>query len=395
MRTTTTLILVGLVTGCSDDGTAGGDTDPGTTSAITAATADAPGESGGDPSDGAPQTSGPDATGDADPTVASSASGSDTDGGDTAGDDASTGGESDPGTTCPPGPYADAPLSAMSVTATALRGSSTSVGAGGLLEGPVWWNGALYLSHFWFQGQPPPANILRYDGGALEVVFEGSGSNGLAIGPDGQLIGGDHLNGTISAFDPDAGTRSTVVESFEGQRFNSPNDLTVRSDGTLYFTDPTYQAPQPAPQAATGVYRVDPSGVVEQFETSLSQPNGVTISPDETALYVGHAGGLVRYDLNADGTVVTPGEPFGNVFGGVDGMAVDCAGNLYVTLHAEGRIVVRSPAGDDLGEIQVAPQVTNAAFGGPDQQTLFITAGNPDAGDALYSIDLQIPGLPF
>ena len=397
MKAKTTLILCGLVVACSDDGAPAADIGGGSTSASTA--------NGSDTTPGT-AASGDRTTGDDDDdsvgpgstsgiTSATTASASDSDPSESGGDGSSTGGLDTPGAACPEGPFADAPLTGPSVVATALPGTSTAVGAGGLVEGPVWWNGALYLSHFWFQGQPPPSNLMRYQDGTFEVVLADSGTNGLAIGIDGELLGGDHFGGAITAFDPEAGTRTPVVEMFEGQRFNSPNDLTVRSDGTIYFTDPSYQAPQPQPQPVTGVYRVDPGGAVERFESELTQPNGISLSPDETVLYVAHTGGINRYDINPDGSVATPGAAFSDVFGGVDGMAVDCAGNLYATLHSEGRIVVRSPAGEDLGEIQVAPQVTNAAFGGPDQQTLYITAGNPDAGNAVYSIDLEIPGLPY
>ncbi len=125
------------------------------------------------------------------------------------------------------------------------------------------------------------------------------------------LIAGAHDDGSVSSFAFD-GTRSTVVAQFEGARFNSPNDLTVRDDGTVYFTDPNWQAPNPNPQSIQGVYRIDPSGAIDRFESSLGQPNGITLSVDQSVLYVGHAGGVMRYP---------------------DGMALDCAGNLYVTLH--------------------------------------------------------------
>ncbi|MCR9159674.1 MAG: SMP-30/gluconolactonase/LRE family protein [Nannocystaceae bacterium] len=397
MKAKTTLILCGLVAACSDDGAPVASLGGGSTGAdtVTASSTASAGEASGDRTTAGEDDEGPsdsDSTSGGGPAPTGTASATDPSG---SGDGSSSGGIDTPDAACPDGPFADTPLSAPSVVAAALPGTSTAVGSGGLVEGPVWWNGALHLSHFWFESQPPPSNLMRYDGATLEVVFEGSGTNGLAIGIQGELLGGDHQTGAITAYDPETNSRTPVVESFEGQRFNSPNDLTVRSDGTIYFTDPSYQAPQPQPQPVTGVYRVDPDGAVERFESSLTQPNGISLSPDESVLYVAHSGGINRYDLQADGNVATPGAPFGDVFAGVDGMAVDCAGNLYATLHSEGRIVVRSPAGDDLGEIQVAPQVTNAAFGGADQQTLYITAGNPDAGNAVYAVELAIPGLPF
>lgn len=374
-----------LLAACSDDGVAGADTDAGTTT------------HSGTPSAGSSST-GMDPTGS--PTSLSEGGSDDGPGGETTGDDpssstgdATTGGP-DPSMGCPDGPFAATPLSEPMMVAAALDNTSTSAGANGLLEGPVWWNGALHVSHFWFVDQPPPAVILRYDGTGFDVAFDDSGTNGLAVHPDGRLVGAEHLSGSISALDPASGTRTMLVDGFEGQRFNSPNDLTFRSDGTFYFTDPTYQAPNPQPQPVTGVYRVSVDGSVERFESGLGQPNGITLSPEEDVLYVAHLDGIERYTISDDGSVVTPGADFGGV-SGVDGMAIDCAGNLYATVHNQGRIVVLSPDATVLGEITVAPQVTNAAFGGPDMQTLYITAGNPDAGNALYSVDLEIPGYPY
>jgi len=296
---------------------------------------------------------------------------------------------------CPEGPFAKTPLLSKTVVATVLPGTSTSVGVDGLIEGPVWFEGSLYVSHFWFSSSPHPSEILRYvDGVGFELAQVDSGTNGLAIDHEGMLIGGNQANGTISAYDLMGGI-TTVVEDFEGTRFNSPNDLAVRSDGTIYFSDPNYQGPQPMPQSITAVYRVAPDGTVVQFETSLEQPNGVTLSPMEDVLYVGFPGGIRRYDLMPDGSVVTPGTEFGRGLSNIDGMTVDCAGNLYATLFSEARIAVLDPEGTELGSVEVAPSLTNAAFGGPEGRTLFITAGNPEQGDSLYSVELEIPGIPY
>lgn len=393
MRTTVSILTLSFLVACSDDGTVSADTDASTTSG-TPVTSSPPETSDGGPT-GIPTSAGAGSSGEnstgseTDPTLATGdPTGSDTDAASTG----TTGGDPIPG--CPEGPFSDTPLARPVVTAVALENTSTSAGSVGLLEGPVWWNGALYLSRFPFPQQAPAGDLLGYDGAGLSVEFELSGTNGLAIGIDGGLIGAAYEAGEISAFDLEAGTRTTIADSFEGQRFNAPNDLTVHSGGTIYFTDPSYQAPAPNPQPVTGVYRVAPDGTVELFESGLVQPNGVSLSPGEDVLYVAHQNGIMRYDVMADGSVATPGTSFAGVNGG-DGMAVDCAGNLYVTVHTQGRVEVLSPEAESLGRIDVAPQVTNAAFGGDDMQTLYITAGNPDAGNALFSIDLEIPGLPY
>ncbi len=387
-----TMFAAAALLGCGSAGTetsqTDGSSDPDTAGTTTSADT---GQTGGP---GSTQGAS-DPTGASDPGTSTTAASSATEPSESASDDTTTGGPSPEGV-CPQEAFPDSPLPRPDMTAAALDDASTSVGAGGLLEGPVWWNGALVLSHFWFQGQPPPASILRYEPGVgLTEIFGDSGSNGLAIGIDGGLIGGDHAQGAISSYDPNAGVRTVLVDGYEGQRFNSPNDLTVAADGTLYFTDPDYQAPQPRPQPVTGVYRVTPEGIVDRFEDGLTQPNGISLAPEGDVLYVGHPGGVQRYDLMPDGSVVTPGSSWGSGLSGVDGMAIDCAGNLYVTLHSEGRIVVLDPDGAELGEIAVAPQLTNAAFGGPQRRTLYMTAGNPDAGNAVYSVELSIPGFPY
>ena len=309
-------------------------------------------------------------------------------------DDATETGEP-PAAVCPDGPFADSPLSSPMVTAMQLPNTGISLYPGGLVEGPVWIDGALYLSHFG-PGPEPQASILRYTpGGSVEEFISGSGSNGLAVDDDGMILAATHDDGGLSRYALD-GTRTSIVAEYEGTRLNSPNDLTLRSDGTIYFTDPSWQASNPNPQPITGVYRVDPEGNVHLEDGGQSMPNGISLSPDESLLYVGTPGGVVRYDVAADGTLGA-GSPFGAALGlnSVDGMAVDCAGNVYVSIHNQGQIRVVDPGGNELGVIMVAPSVTNSAFGGDDGRTLFITAGDPNNGEAIYSVELAIPGYPY
>jgi gluconolactonase len=181
-----------------------------------------------------------------------------------------------------------------------------------------------------------------------------------------------------------------VVERFEGSRFNSPNDITVRSDGTLYFTDPPYGiADNQRELAFMGVFRVAPGGAItaERRGALAERPNGIALSPDETRLYVGDSeADLVRvYDVAGSGALSNP-RTFATP-AGPDGMAVDAAGNLFVAA-AQG-VQVYAPAGTLWGTITVPMQPANVAFGGPDARTLLITART-----AVYRVTLAHPGLP-
>lgn len=283
-------------------------------------------------------------------------------------------------------------LSGVSLTRVAAVPLRDGFASGwGIVEGPVWVGDALLVSHFG-PGATPDARLYRVaSDGTVSVARTGAGTNGLARAPDGRIYGASHAVGGIVAFDPSDLARApvTLIASYEGARLNGPNDLVVRSDGTIYFTDPDYQAPRPRPQSATRVYRFTPGGALEVIAADLSQPNGIALSLDERTLFVGHAGGLVRFPLDASGAVSGPRAPFGGLSGGVDGLGRDCAGDLYVT-HQDA-VVVLDPSGAELGRLP-APGATNVAFGGGDGRTLYVTAlGDPPA---LYTARLEVAGLP-
>jgi gluconolactonase len=209
----------------------------------------------------------------------------------------------------------------------------------------------------------------------------------------GRLIGASHMVGGIVRFDwqsPNAAPE-TVVNGYGGSRFGSPNDLTVRDDGVLYFTDPFYQAGAER-QDEERAYWVDTAGTVSPIDGAPTPPNGISLSPDQQTLYIGGGQPLRAFPVGSDGAPGT-GAQFGDTpYRGVDGMGVDCAGNLYVTLHSDGVVAVLSPSGDRIGTITVASSVTNVAFGGPDRKTLFITKLNPPT---LYSVNVGIAGYPY
>ena len=267
------------------------------------------------------------------------------------------------------------------------------------IEGAVWISDTLYVSEFPLTPNPPDSRILAIDpvGASVSVAIPSSGTNGLAVDAAGNLVGADHKIGAIVRISFPLGTPTTLVGSYGGRRFNSPNDLAVRSDGNIYFSDPDYQAPNPAPQAQTRLYRLAPgASEVSVIDATRSEPNGVTLSADERTLYVSATDGIDSYPVLADGGV-TPGSGVhvAGFSGGADGLGMDCAGNLYAT--SSQRIVVLSPAGVEIGSIAVsqAAGLTNVAFGGPERKTLFITSMGTGNQRGVFRVDLNVPGLPY
>jgi gluconolactonase len=239
------------------------------------------------------------------------------------------------------------------------------------MEGPVWIRGKLYVSEFPLT-QTPGSRILAIDpvNGTVSVALADSGSNGLAVDAHGALIATHHGLGAIVKLTFPLGMPEVLVAGYDGRRFDSPNDIAVRSDGTIYFSDPDYQAPNMRPQAKTRVYRLAPgASEATVIDEQRSEPNGVTLSIDERTLYVAGSDGILAYPVMPDGTVGS-GQRVAGFNGGSDGMGIDCAGNLYATSGK--RVVVLSPAGMEIGSIPVdqAENVTNVAFGGADQKTL-------------------------
>lgn len=262
----------------------------------------------------------------------------------------------------------------------------------GLYEGPVWLNGALYFSDFTFtEGFPSRIQRLTADG-VLETFVENSGTNGLAIDADGYLLGAAHGNKSISRFHPLTSERSVIIDTFEDNAFNSPNDLTEATDGSLYFTDPDYQrAAAPGGQPKTNVFQITPAGEIRVVDDTIKNPNGISLSPNQDVLYVagGDFNGVLRAYPIVDGI---PGEGKTLVEGIKipDGMAIDCLGNIYVTEHAAKRVRVFTPEGSEIATINVDTNITNAAFGGPERKTLYLTGAG-----AVWSIELDVAGFPY
>ncbi len=217
--------------------------------------------------------------------------------------------------------------------------------------------------------------------------------NGMTLAPDGSLLvceQGDRAHpAAIIRVDPATGARTTVVASFRRHPLSSPNDVVVRSDGTLWFTDPAYghlQGFRPAPVWKDAVYRYDPrSGELAVVADHFDKPNGLVFAPDESVLYVGDSGAdqgsgsfhaerphhVYAYDVVGGRSlshervldVTTPGAP--------DGLAVDAEGRVYVACATGVRVL--SPEGRLLGHIRL-PGAVNLTFGGPDGNHLYLTA---------------------
>ena len=316
--------------------------------------------------------------------------GSDTGGTDTGG--AATGGTVPTGgapTEGPCSPGVDYPVPDLSVTATAVHSATGS----GLFEGVLWLErGELLFSDMSFTADVPPSTIQALvPPSSVQTFLADAGTNGLALAPDGTVLGCAHDVQGIVRIDPDSRERTIWVDAYQGNSFNSPNDIAVRSDGTTYFSDPDWQLGSRVSETGmTGVYRVSPDATVSLVDGSLTNPNGVALSPDQTSLYVGEEPGTIwRYAVTADGDVEDR-EAFASGIDFPDGMGIDCAGNLYVADHQVGVVRVYAADGTSLGSIDVAPSVTNLAFGGDDRTTLYVSAGK-----TIYSVPMNLPGYPY
>ena len=219
-------------------------------------------------------------------------------------------------------------------------------------------------------------------------------ANGLTRDRQGRLIACEHASRSVTRLEPD-GSITVVANRYHDRRLNRPNDVVVKSDGSIYFTDPG--APEPGLDLDfVGVYRVSPDlGTITLLVRDFVLPNGLAFSPDESIMYIDDSrrGHIRAFDVQPNGALALATDRVfcdlkGNRPGVPDGMKVDVEGNVYCT--GPGGVWVIDPSGNHLGTVLTgADQTTNCAWGGDDLKTLYITSYA-----TLARIQLKIPGIP-
>lgn len=265
-------------------------------------------------------------------------------------------------------------------------------------EGPVW----LPEQQILIFSDIPNSRLMQWsEDGGLAVFREAEEPNGNLLDLEGRLLTCQHGVRNIVRTERD-GSITVLADRFEGRRFNSPNDVAVKSDGTLWFTDPPWGLPnltEGKELDGNWVYRLDPSlGEITAVIRDLAMPNGIAFSPDETRLYVADTGGFItapefeHHDAPAtlsayeiDNGREVGARPVWRVETLCDGMCVDEQGNIYAT--GDTGVTVWSPQGVLLRTIVVPEQPANVCFGGQALTTLFITAQT-----SLYAVELDVAG---
>ena len=271
------------------------------------------------------------------------------------------------------------------------------------IEGPVWiWDASVLLFtdvrdniiYQWTEeggASPFIAPVFLGDPTGLRSVSP----NGLTLDASGQLVIAEHGNRLISRLEAD-GTRTTLVDNYQGRRLNSPNDVVYGLDGWLYFTDPPYglEGLEESPLREldfNGIYRLGPTGELQLLNRDQTRPNGIVLSPDDLTLYVANSDEnlMVWYAYDIVESGLSEPRVFYDVSdqlatGVPDGMTVDLAGNLFAT--GPGGVWIFAPDGTHLGTIQPDEVPANVAWG-DDGYTLYMTART-----GLYRIRLNTEG---
>ncbi len=260
-------------------------------------------------------------------------------------------------------------------------------------EGPAYFPAGRYL--VW--SDIPNDRMLRYDEATDSVgVFRSPAgyTNGHTVDRLGRLVSCEHGNRRVTRTEPD-GSISVLADSFDGKPLNSPNDVVVRSDGSVWFSDPAYGIDSdyeghrsPQEQDECFLFRIDPAGGLSVAAGGFARPNGLAFSLDERRLYVSDTGGPdhIRVFDVADDLSLSGGEVFAECTAGVfDGFRLDTEGRIW-TSAADG-VHVYDPDGTLLGKVLVPEVVANVCFGGPKRNRLYICGTT-----SLYAILLPVNG---
>ena len=264
----------------------------------------------------------------------------------------------------------------------------------GPAEGPLWIKEGRYLL---FNDINSARRIKYTPGQGVAVAMEKTNeANGMTRDQQGRILSAEHLTRRVTRTELD-GSITVIANSFQGKRLLRPNDVIVKSDGAIYFTDPGGPlAPDQWDVEYAGVYRVSPDlGSMSLLTEELVGPNGIAFSPDERILYVNDArrAQIRAYDMLPNGTVARQtsrlfADLSGPQPGTTDGMKVDMAGNVYC--GGSGGLYILDSKGKKLGRIVHGdPATTNVAFGGDDWRTLYFMSRS-----TVYSVNLKGAGVP-
>ena len=268
------------------------------------------------------------------------------------------------------------------------------------LEGPAYYPAGRYVVF----SDIPNDRILRYDEASGTVgVFRQPArhTNGHSYDLEGRLVSCEHSGRAISRTEHN-GRVNQIVTHYQGKRLNSPNDVVVKSDGTIWFSDPSYgididyEGEEAKPEiGGCHVYRFDPrTGVVTAVITDLARPNGLAFSPDERILYVADTGAthaemartITAYDVGGDGASVSRSRVFASMdFGLFDGFRIDEQGHVWTS--AGDGVRCYAPDGTHIGTIGIGEMVSNVCWGGEKRNRLYVTAQT-----SLYAIYLAVRG---
>jgi len=280
-------------------------------------------------------------------------------------------------------------------TSEPIRELATGYGGTiGPAEGPVWWAEGHYLLF----NDINTARRMKYTPGSSPTVAmeKTNEANGMTRDQQGRLVSAEHLTRRVTRYESD-GSLTVIANSFQGKRLLRPNDVIVKSDGSIYFTDPGGNAaPEQWDVTISGVYRVSPDlGSMSLIIDDMVRPNGLAFSPDENTLYVADTRRrhVRAYQMQANGTIAKETSRVFVDLGGTepgvpDGIKVDAEGNVYS--GGSGGLYIIDPKGKKLGRIvhgQAA--TTNVAFGGDDWKTLYFTTAS-----TLFSVNVKIAGVP-